>query len=205
MSTPPRLESFIKEHLAPKLKADGFAGSGRTYRRVVGDLIQVVSVQGSRYGGQFAINLGIHPLCIPDVLGLPADPKKITESQCEFRRRLAASGADQWWQYDNSADSMDAAVKAAADVYCLTGRELLSHFSSKITPLHAVTADAFDRSLYNFHGFGSTKVRMALALARFRKATGHVQDAREFAKVGQAAVGSATSLNKELESIYAEP
>lgn len=204
MSTPLRLESSIKEHLAPILRADGFSGSGRTYRRVVGDLIHVVNVQGSRYGGQFAINLAIHPTCIPDVLGELPDPKKITEAQCEFRRRLTDSGSDQWWSYENSPESMVAAVKAAANVYNVVGRKILAPFTSESSPLHVVTAESFERSQPNFHGFASTKVRMALALARFRKAKGHTEAAHEFAKVGQAAAGSAVALCKAFESIYAK-
>ena len=55
----PRLESSIKDHLSPVLKSDGFLGSGRTFRRVSEDLIHVVEVQGSRFVGKFAVNLGI--------------------------------------------------------------------------------------------------------------------------------------------------
>src|SRR5215471_4199171 len=65
----PRLESSIRDFLSPVLESDGFFGSGRTFRRMSGDLIQVVQVQGSPYGGKFAVNLGIQPASIPDVAG----------------------------------------------------------------------------------------------------------------------------------------
>ncbi|MCA1500702.1 DUF4304 domain-containing protein [Bradyrhizobium sp. NBAIM03] len=89
----PRLESSIKKHLNPTLKNDGFVGFGRTFRRVSEDLIHVVQVQGSRYGGKFAINLGIQPRSIPDVAGNSPDPMKIREELCEFRRRLSETRA----------------------------------------------------------------------------------------------------------------
>lgn len=44
--------------------ADGFTGSGRTFRRVAGEWVHVVNVQGSRYGGQFGVNVAVHPLAI---------------------------------------------------------------------------------------------------------------------------------------------
>jgi hypothetical protein len=94
------LEVAIRKCLAPCLREDGFAGSGRTFRRVLNGWIQVVNVQGSRYGGRFSINLGLQPLAIPDVVGNVPDPKKIREELCEFRRRLSESGADQWWTHD---------------------------------------------------------------------------------------------------------
>jgi hypothetical protein len=91
----PRLENSIRAYLLGYLKEDGFTGSGRSFRRLTNGLIQVVNVQGSTYGGQFAINLGVQPITVPDALGNSSDPKKITERLCEFRRRLAESGADQ--------------------------------------------------------------------------------------------------------------
>lgn len=203
MNSAPRLEISIKEHLAPVLRADGFTGSGRTFRRVVGDFVQVVNVQGSRYGGQFAVNLGIHPLCIPDLRSEVPDPKKITEELCEFRRRLSESGADQWWKHDGSQESMSTAIKAAATVYYTIGRQLLEHFNGSVSPIHIVTPEAFENGQYSFQGFGSTNVRMALALARFRQAKGHTAAAKKFANIGLAAIGGASGLRRELESIGA--
>ena len=61
-----RLESSIRDHLAPVLRNDGFSGSGRTFRRVLGDLIHLCSVQGSRHGGELAVNLGIREAGQPE-------------------------------------------------------------------------------------------------------------------------------------------
>jgi hypothetical protein len=193
----PRLETAIRQCFAPHLR--GFAGSGRTFRRVVRGWIQVVQVQGSRYGGKFAINLAIHPLHIPDVLGNQPDPKKITESHCEFRRRLAESNSDQWWEHDSSQPSMDAAMSAAADVYVRKGRPVLAEVSSPASPLLAVSPEDFARNNFNFGGFGSTKTRMALALARLRKSEGRLVESREFAAQGLASAGSAVGLRREFE------
>ena len=162
MDTRPHLETAIKEHLAPVLKSDGFKGSGRTYRRVNGDLIQIVNVQGSRSGGKFAINLAVHPLCIPDLRSETPNPSKIIEEYCEFRCRLSEHGADQWWEYENSMESMSEAIKAATSVYCSVGRPLFEPFCGQNTPLHQITAAELENGSQRLYGFGSTKVRMAL-------------------------------------------
>jgi hypothetical protein len=95
MSESPRLEPSIGAILAPQLRADGFAGSGRTYRRIANSWIQVLNVQGSRHGGSFAINLALRPVGLPDVIGQPVNPKSVTQDACELRRRLAEVGQDQ--------------------------------------------------------------------------------------------------------------
>jgi hypothetical protein len=40
----PQLEASIRKHLVPLLRQDGFSGSGRTFRRVAGDFIEVLNV-----------------------------------------------------------------------------------------------------------------------------------------------------------------
>ena len=194
-----RLESSIKDHLTPALKSDGFFGSGRTFRRVSGDLIQVVQVQGSRFGSKFAVNLGIQPQSIPDVGGNSPDATKIRESLCEFRRRLSETKSDQWWEHEGSKESMDAAVQAAASVYGTVGRRLFSEMSGPESPLHTVTPAQFDAEQVRFSGFGSTKVRMARSLALMRQSTGNLADASAFARIALASLGNATALRAELE------
>lgn len=203
MNDLPRLETSIKENLGPCLRSDGFVGSGRTFRKITEDFIFVLNVQGSRYGGQFAINLGVQPLCIPNVLGQEPDKKKITEPLCEFRRRLSKSGKDQWWTHDTTKESMDVAIKEATSVYCDIGRQSFSSFEGLNSPFHVITAEAFESGDYSLNGFGSTAVRMGLASARFREAKGQTEDAKKFALAALGMIGSASSLRKELESICA--
>jgi len=197
----PRLESSIKDHLSPALKSDGFFGSGRTFRRISGDYIHVVNVQGSRYGGMFAVNLGIQPRCIPDVLGNSPDATKIREELCEFRRRLSETMSDQWWDHEGSKESMDAAVRAAASVYSTSGRRLFSELSGPESPLHKITPTQFEAGHHSFSGFRSTKVRMARSLALMRQSVGNLADASAFARIALANLGGAHALRAELEAL----
>ena len=197
----PRLESSIKDHLSPVLKSDGFLGSGRTFRRVSEDLIHVVQVQGSRFGGKFAVNLGIQPRSIPDVVGNLPDPTKIREELCEFRRRLSEAKSDQWWEHEGSKESMDAAVRAAVSVYVTIGRRLFSDVSGPESPLYKVTPTQFEADQYSFSGFGSTKVRMARSLALMRQSIGNLVDANAFARIALASLGNASALRAEMEAL----
>ena len=197
----PRLESSIKDHLSPALKSDGFFGSGRTFRRISDDLIHVVNVQGSRYGGSFTVNLGIQPRCIPDVLGNAPDATKIREVLCEFRRRLSETMSDQWWDHEGSKESMDAAVRAAASVYSTSGRRLFAELSGPESPLHKITPTQFEAGHHSFSGFRSTKVRMARSLALMRQSVGNLADASAFARIALANLGGAHALRAELEAL----
>jgi Domain of unknown function (DUF4304) len=197
-----RLEDSIRRFLAPPFREDGFRGSGRNFRRVREDFVHAINVQGSRHGGQFAINLGVQPLSLPDVLGNPVDPEKLVESLCEFRRRLCEQGVDQWWKYGATQSSMDSACQEAAEIYTRLGRPLFEHASRPDCPFHTLTASDFDAGTFDLLGFHSTKARMAWVLARLRLSQGNLSAARAFASVGLASVGDrAAWLRRELESL----
>jgi hypothetical protein len=195
----PRLESAIRSTLVPLLRDDGFTGSGRTFRRVRDCWVQVVNVQGSRKGSSFAINLAIHPLAIPDLRDKSPDPKKITVELCEFRRRLSETKGDHWWSHDTTSESMVSAMTAAAEVYRKVGRPVLERVSGPTTPLITTTPSEFRSGSYDFAGFGSTKVRMALALSLIRKFTGRFEESKAFATYGLENIGSASFLRRDLE------
>ena len=74
--TSPRLEVSIRAYLVPHLKQDGFSGSGRTFRRVTNNWIQVVNVQSSRYGGAVRDQLGAPILVRPRLFRESSQPKE---------------------------------------------------------------------------------------------------------------------------------
>lgn len=63
-------------------------------------------------------------------------------------------------------------MKAAASVYTSVGRALLAGISGPASPFITVTPAEFIAGSFDFKGFGPTKVRMALALARLRQKKG---------------------------------
>jgi hypothetical protein len=199
-----RIETTIKVHFAPTLRAQGFTGSGRTFRRTRNGQIHLVNIQGSSYGGQFAINLAIQPIAIPDVLGNEPDSKKIIERECEFRRRLSESGADQWWRYDDSA-SLEKAMDDAVKVYEEYGRPAFEAMSMSPSPLDTIKLEQLVEGRVALNGFETSKVRLALIIARLREAEGRISDAVSFAAYGLEHSTRAFGLRSELERIAALP
>ena len=135
----------------PVLRLDGFQGSGRKFARLSGPWIEIITIQGSRWGGSFAVNLGIHFAAAPDVTGATPDTKKMTEAHCEFRRRLSDTRTDMWWQHEASEASMLAAIQSAAEMYRRFGRTLTStarkwHFRPS-RPKHLLLAVSISKDL----------------------------------------------------------
>jgi hypothetical protein len=167
----------------------------------VNDWIQIVHVQGSRHGGQFAINLGLQPQAVPDLLGNSPDPKAITENLCEFRKRLSESGTDRWWTHDGTSASMDTATAAAAQVYVRIGRPFLAMFSGPGSPIETLTPEDLRRGWHRSIGLATTDIRMAYVLAKLRQTERKYSEARAFADFGLAGIGSASRLRDEFESL----
>ncbi len=194
----PRLETGISASLSPVLRADGFRGSGRKFCGRFGDWLQVVTVQGSRWGGSFAVNLGIHFAAAPDVIGNLVDPNKITEANCEFRRRLSDTKADYWWEHDRDAMSMLLAMQSASEIYQQFGRE---YFFKARMALDGITPLDLESGGYDLLGFSNTKPRLGLALARIRKLQGNTDASRGFAAFALKHLGMAGFLRGELEEL----
>lgn len=196
------MEAIIKVQFAPTLRADGFTGSGKTFRRTRNGQIHVINVQGSTYGGQFAVNLAIQPLAIPDLLGNEPDAKKISERACELRRRLSESGSDQWWRYDDQP-SLEQAMNDARTIYEAYGRPLFEAMAMSPSPLDTITVEQLADGPVRLYGFATTKVRLALLLARLRETEGKISDAASFAVYGLEHAIGAFGLRSELERIAA--
>lgn len=186
----PALQNSIRDVLAPELRKDGFRGSGKTYYRIVNDFIQILNIQSSRWSGRFAINLGLHPLCIPMNDGKAPEIKKIKEYECVFRRRLREDNLDTWFEYTENQASMDNAVENALELYLKTGRELFAEVALPTSNIHTITAKSFEEENYNFAGFGNTQLLTAWSLARMRKHVGNYEGALNFANIAINIIGN---------------
>ena len=197
---PPRLEPAIRTALAPMLREDGFRGSGRKFYGQSGSWLTLLNVQGSRYGGSFAINLAVHFAAAPDLIGNTPEPARMTEAHCEFRRRLSQDRGDMWWEHEGSGESMLEAVKAAAEMYASVGRRC---FSSVIGALDVITPKSLAEGDYDLHGFHTGKPRLGLALARIRMLQGQVAESRAFARFALEHLEVAVAWRGELEALAA--
>ena len=178
-SDKPRLEDSIRVHFAPSLRADGFRGSGRTFRRIVDEAVHVVNVQGFWFGGRFAVNLGVHPLRLVDVAGKMRAPSKITESFCAFRTRL---GDSLTWHHDGTSDEMDRAVVDTAAFYRTHAHDFFGLFMGPDSVLQTLTVDSLQAGTYQFEQYcmGSV-IGVAYEFAKLRREQGRLSEAKAFA------------------------
>jgi hypothetical protein len=196
-----KLETSIKEYFSPVLRGQGFKGSGRTFRRLLEGWLHVINFQVSMSGGQFAVNLAIHPIVVTDVRGRNADHKTMLEYDCEFRIRMSDSEEDKWWDYGSSQESMNIAVMDTVKVFQEKGEKFFQRFAGQNSELLTLTVSDFELGNFRKFGFMTTDVRAAFVLAKFYRATGRLSEAQSFAKYALANIGRGVSLQKELENI----
>ncbi len=141
------IKAAWRDHFAPVARAAGFGGSGSTFRRIDGDLIQIVNLQGSSWGHLFYLNLGIHPL-----IGCDGDPRKISANQCLLSRRLVEDGARDGWRYTDDPASMIAAAQSAAREFVDRALPLFAEQSGPNAPIFSLTMKHFEQP-HEFSGF----------------------------------------------------
>ena len=87
----PRSDAFLLEFskvVEPQLRGLGFKGSRRNFRRVQGEVVHILNVQGSSSGERCYVNLGVHLSFLPSAGTGTSDLKKLKEYDCAFRSRL---------------------------------------------------------------------------------------------------------------------
>jgi len=193
------LNQLIKEELAPIFRIDGFKGSVRNYRRLRGELIHIINIQSSTWGGEFAINLGVHLSFLPTVSGSIVEYFKLKEFDCEFRRRMSKTDNDQWWKYDQDEKSIMSAVLEAKQTYLDNGRKQLNYFGEYPKDFSHITIEKIATGRKMIGGFRNTP-RLALVLARIRVYEHNNEEAKKFIEYGLKNIGNA----KMLENSFIE-
>lgn len=179
----------VLKKVAPSLRARGFRGSGQNYRKREGDFIFVINFQGSRWGDNFYVNLGAHPVFIP--AEGDADLSKLKEYECMLRRRVG----DDWpWQLsDELFVQLEAEILSAQAEF----------FGNAQTLRRALATDGPDDLVRKFTG--TTKARATLHLARAAVKLGYFEAARKLVKLGtELASDRAVGLRAELGRVLGE-
>ena len=195
---------FLKQNFSPLLRTEGFKGSGTTFRRIKGEAIHIINIQGSKWGGECCVNLAVHFLFLPTTIGQPVgDYKKLRHSECEFRSRLHGPGeSDHWWPYGTTDTECQSSAADLIDTYRRWGTkcfELFEPFPEVFEKITAVEMDAGDFS--KLPPTRSALVRLALTMARIMSHLRRLEKCREFAEVGLRHLGTASGLRAELEQL----
>jgi len=159
----------LLKKVAPSLRALGFRGSGQNYRKTEGDFVFIINFQGSSSGDSFFVNLGAQPTFIPSEG--EADPKKLKEYDCVFRRRM-----DGDWRWNLSESQLASLVRQVASAQA-------AFFENAQTLRSALAVDSPDTLLSKFTA-GTSEARAALHLARAAVRLGHLATARGLVERG---------------------
>jgi hypothetical protein len=179
----------ILKHLAPKLRAQGYRGSGQNFRKTDGDFVCVVNFQGSSRGDRFYVNLGAQPFFIPTEGNAELNPKTVKEYECIFRRRVGKEW--QWEMNESDRARLEKELNAAQ-----------SEFFVHAQTLRTALRDDEPESLLENFCFFSTKARAALHLARGSLALGDYEKAEILAIRGLELAGEgAYILRDELNAL----
>ena len=199
-----RFHELLKQDFFPVLRADGFKGSGSTFRRVQVDRIDVVNVQVSRYGGQCCVNVAVHFPFLPSAGGISdSELKKLKEYECAFRNRLhETSESDHWWTYGTSASEAKASLTSLVDIYRRRGALFFAKFEPFPQVFEQITPAEMDAGdLSNMPPGNLTQVLAVITMARIMNHLGRHEKCRGFAEVGLRHLGAATGLRAELERL----
>ena len=193
------LTAAIRTEFAPLLRAAGFKGSGRAWRRETAEFTHFVTFgKGQRMTeGRYAVDLHAHPAVTLDRLTEPR-PRRAADSW--FRRRLAPDGAsDQWWMAD------PVTTQGVAEVTDLLGGIAMAwfaRFEGFDSAFHDVLAIGPEGWLAAT--FGTPEARVLYAAAAVRVAQGRAAEARVLIAAALARTQpAATSLRAQIKALAA--
>jgi uncharacterized protein DUF4304 len=168
--------------VAPQLKAAGFRRFGKDFNKSPeAGLIHVVGFQGSKWGDEFTVNLGVYVREVDQLFddswgrskkaGVPGEDGAVKEYDCWLRARLGeirAGGHDTWWKYGNvDAASTDIAARIDHDA-----RPAFADVSSREGLIKWWRGR--ERGLFRW----MTEPRASLGLALLLKRSGAIQEAQ---------------------------
>ena len=131
-----------------------------------GELVHVLHVQGSSWGGAVAVNLGIHLRFLPVSRGRQCSPRDLTESECFLRRRMSeADGKDQWWRHERDEPSIRLALEGVLRVYTESGRKQFESFG-RFPEAFGLFASSEPPSVCLLHGFHAMNLDHAFSRIR---------------------------------------
>lgn len=178
----------VLRRIGPILRAHGFRGSAQSFRKTDGDWRCVVNFQGSRWGDEFYVNLGAHPMFIPAEGN--ADIGRLKEYECMLRTRVG--GVWTWEMSDEAFVSFKGSVLAAQ----------VTFFGQASRWNEALAAGSVNELMDKFRPHCVSPARLALHLARAAAIVGRPHTARDLVERGLAlSTDRADILRAELNAV----
>lgn len=185
---------LLSQKLYPVLKAEGFAGSGQTLRRIDGPMIHVFNVQGASGGKKCYLNLGAHLDFLPTEGGGSVAPGDVEESHCVFRDRLEPPpGHATDWACGETKEEAEANAELIVREWAGPGRAFFARYGSYPQSFEQLVRETDPNQIH---------ARNAMHLARIALHLGDRERAQAFVDAGLArAPERATSLKADLAEV----
>jgi hypothetical protein len=198
-----RFHKLLKRDFSPVLRNEGFKGSGTNFRRIKDEVVHVLNIQGSRYGGQCCVNLGVHYSFLPTDGGSSlADLKKLKEYECAFRHRIRESQElDHWWTYGVTETESEVSVANLIDLYRRRGAAFFMKFEPFPDVFERITPAELDAGDLSKLPIEMSKLQAAITMARIMQHLRCTDKCRQFAEAGLRDLGHAVGLKSELERL----
>jgi Domain of unknown function (DUF4304) len=195
-----RFLEIIKRDFAPVLRASGFKGSGKEFRRINGDVFHALSLQS--HGGRACVNLGLHYSFLPTAGGSKTPIAKMKHYHCMFRDRLQGpDGYERWWNHGKTDAEAEASVADIVDTFRKRGEKFFRKFEpfpdvfEKITPAELYAGKMTKLPVR------MTPLSAAVILARIMKHLKRPKECRAFAEVGLRHIEGGPAYKKTLERL----
>jgi hypothetical protein len=130
--------------LAPRLREKGWKGSGfNFYRTTDNNIVQILGIQGSWYGGSVCCEIAIHFDFIPDLAG-KTDPSKVSYASCLVRQRLSPKGeGDYHWTFRDNEDDNIKSLNQIFEAVEKFGEKFYQNFNNFPSPFARIKPNDF--------------------------------------------------------------
>lgn len=202
-----RFYSVLRLDFFPRLRTMGFKGSGQNFRRVLGDVIHAINIQGNRSGASCIVNLGVHVAYLPPMAEKHVEPWNYKVIDCEFQGRIVDPSTRDWWKYGYTPREAEESARSLIATYFAEAEPKFKHYGTVAPFLSAMECKACEAAVrppvLGGVDFGPLPARAALITARIHRHTGNNLEARRFAQMGLRKIKGdvGIALKQELESL----
>jgi len=194
---------YLKTEFFPRLTALGFSGGDKTFRRIRGEVVSMLTIQEHRAGDRCCIHLAMHLTFLPASWArhsLRMD--KLTAADCEFQWRLNPPARhDFWWPYHRWFQSPARCAAHLVRTFMEHGEAVFERYQSVDDFAGLYGPEEFETGKWLKASHGIRPQRGALTMARIHLQMGRLAEAKAFARAGVGLISPTTALAAEYHNI----
>jgi hypothetical protein len=193
----------LRSEFFPRLTALGFIGDEKTYRRIRGEIVSMVTLREHRGGDRCCIELAMHLGFLPASWSRHSlNTEKLTAADCEFQWRLNPPRKhDYWWYYRRWFQSPVRCAGHLIRTFRDRGEALFDRHQSVEDFAGLFSPEDFTTGDWLKAPHGIKPQRGALTMARIHLQLGRLEEARAFARAGLGLISPTTGLAAEYHNI----